>query len=52
MAAIVVVGSIVFAAGLALAWLLRPDMRAWMEQPKLQFQDDARRYDRAVGGRG
>ena len=50
MAAIIVIGSIVFAAGLLLAWLLRPDMRSWMEEPKRRFQDDARRYDRAVGG--
>jgi hypothetical protein len=52
MAAIIVIGSIVFAAGLLLAWLLRPDLRSWMEAPKLRFQDDARRYDRAMGGRG
>lgn len=50
MAGIIVIGSIVFGAALVLTWLLRPDMRAWMEAPKLRFQDDARRYDRAVGG--
>jgi hypothetical protein len=52
MAAVIVIGSIVFGAALTLAWLLRPDLRSWMEEPKLRFQDDARRYDRAVGGRG
>jgi hypothetical protein len=51
MAAIIVIGSIVLGAALVLAWLLRPDMRAWMEEPKRRFQDDARRYDRDVGGR-
>jgi hypothetical protein len=50
MAAIIVIGSIVFGAAMTLAWLLRPDMRSWMEEPKLRFQNDARRYDRAVGG--
>ena len=52
MAALIVIGSIVFGAALTLAWLLSPDMRSWMEEPKLRFQDDARRYDRAVDGRG
>lgn len=51
MAAVIVIGSVVFGAALVLAWLLRPDVRAWMEEPKRRFQDDARRYDRAVGGR-
>lgn len=51
MAAIVVIGSVVFAVALVLAWLLRPGIRAAMEQPKLRFQDDARSYDRAVSAR-
>jgi hypothetical protein len=49
MAALIVIGTIAFGAGLVAAWLLRPDLRAWIEQPKHRFQDDARRYDRAVG---
>jgi hypothetical protein len=52
MAAVIVIGSIAFGAALVLAWWLRPGLRAWLEQPKRQFQDDARRYDRAMGGRG
>jgi hypothetical protein len=51
MAAVIVIGSIAFGAALVLAWLLRPDMRARMEEPKRRFQDDVRRYDRAVDGR-
>jgi hypothetical protein len=51
MAAVIVVGSIAAAAALVLAWLLWPDLRAWMEQPKTRFQDDARRYDQVVRGR-
>lgn len=50
MAGIVVVGSIAFGVALVLAWLLWPDLRARMEQPKRRFQDDTGRYDRAVRG--
>ena len=52
MAAVIVVGSIAAAGVLVLAWLLWPDLRARMEQPKTRFQDDARRYDHVVRGRG
>lgn len=52
MATVIVIGSIAFGAALVLAWLLRPDLRAWLEQPKIQFQDDTRRYDRGLGERG
>jgi hypothetical protein len=45
MAGVIVFGSAVFAAALVVAWLLRPDLRAWMERPKHRFQDDVRRYD-------
>jgi cytochrome c len=30
-------------------WLLSPDVRAWLEQPKFHFQDATRRYDRDAG---
>jgi hypothetical protein len=42
------------AASLAfvLAWLLRPDLRAWIERPKYRFLADVRRYDRAQPGTG
>ncbi len=49
MAEIIVLGTIGCAAAFVLVWLLRPDLRAWLEQPKHRFQDDARRYDRSVG---
>ena len=51
MADVIVFGSIIFAAAFALVWLLRPDVRAWLEQPKFQFQDATRRYDRDAGPR-
>jgi hypothetical protein len=50
MAAVIVLGSMAFGAGFVLVWLLRPDVRAWLEQPKHRFQDQTRRYDRAAGG--
>jgi hypothetical protein len=49
MAATIVIGAIGLAVAFALVWLVRPDVRAWLEQPKHRFHDDARRYDRAVG---
>lgn len=29
------------------AWAWRPDLRAWIERPKHQFQDALREYDRS-----
>lgn len=49
MADVIVFGSMIFAAVFALVWLLSPDVRAWLEQPKFQFQDATRRYDRDAG---
>ena len=49
MAEVIVFGSIIFAAVFALVWLLSPDVRAWLERPKFQFQDATRRYDRDAG---
>jgi hypothetical protein len=51
MAGVIVLGSIAFGVAFVLVWLLRPDVRAWLEQPKHRFQDETRRYDRAVGGK-
>jgi hypothetical protein len=48
MADIIVLGSAAFGATFALVWLLRADVRAWLEQPKHRFQDETRRYDRMV----
>jgi len=43
---IIVLSSILFAAVFAAAWLARPDLRAWIERPKHEFQASVRRYDR------
>lgn len=51
MAEAIVFGSVAFAAAFVLVWLLRPDVRAWLEQPKHQFQDATRLYDRCAGRR-
>lgn len=45
MAEAIVFGSAALALAFVIAWLLRPDLRAWLEQPKHRFQGDVRRYD-------
>jgi len=49
MADVIVLGSTAFGAAFVLVWLLRPDVRVWLEQPKHRFQDQTRRYDRQAG---
>ena len=49
MADVIVFGSMLFSIVFVVVWLLRPDVRAWLEQPKHEFQDATRRYDRAAG---
>ena len=49
MADVIVLASLSFAAAFVLVWLLRPDLRAWLEQPKHRFQDATRRYDHDAG---
>jgi hypothetical protein len=44
--AIVILASLVLAAAFVAAWLLRPSLRAQVEQPKHWFQDQVREYDR------
>ena len=39
--------TIVFAVVFVAAWLVRPDLRAWIERPKYRFQANVRSYDRA-----
>jgi hypothetical protein len=51
MADVIVFGSIAFGAAFVLVWLLRPDVRAWLEQPKHRFHENTRQYDRAAGSR-
>jgi len=44
---VVVLASAGLAAAFLAAWLLRPDLRAWIERPKYEFQDALRDYDRS-----
>ena len=43
----IVLTAIVCAAVFIVAWLLRPDLRAWIERPKYRFQANVRSYDQA-----
>jgi hypothetical protein len=43
----IVLTAIVCAAVFVVAWLLRPDLRAWIERPKYRFQANVRSYDQA-----
>jgi len=45
----IVLTAIICAAGFVAAWLLRPDLRAWIERPKYRFQANVRSYDQAQG---
>jgi len=49
-AGIIVVSAAALAAAFLVAWVLRPDLRAWIERPKYQFQDTLRDYDRSRRG--
>jgi hypothetical protein len=49
MADVIVFGSMLLSGVFVLVWLLRPDVRAWVEQPKHRFGEAARRYDREAG---
>jgi len=42
---LIVFSSIIFVAAFFLAWLLRPDLRAWIEKPKYGFQANVQSYD-------
>ena len=44
---LIVGASIVFTVAFVAGWWIRPDLRAWIERPKFQFQDAVRGYDRA-----
>ena len=41
--------TVVFAVVFVAAWLVRPDLRAWIERPKYRFQANVRSYDQAQG---
>lgn len=51
---IIVFAAILFAALFFAAWLVRPDLRAWIERPKYRFQRNVQSYDhiRRGGGKG
>jgi hypothetical protein len=42
---VIVLSAIVFAVAFFLAWLARPDLRAWIERPKYRFQSNVQSYD-------
>jgi hypothetical protein len=41
--------SILFALVFLVFWLVRPDLRAWIERPKYRFQANVQNYDRTRG---
>ena len=43
----IVLTALVCALVFIVAWLLRPDLRAWIERPKYRFQANVRSYDQA-----
>jgi len=43
----IVLTAVICAAVFIVAWLLRPDLRAWIERPKYRFQANVRSYDQA-----
>ena len=45
-AVVIVCGALAFALAFTAAYLARPEMRAWIEQPKHRFQAAVQRYDR------
>lgn len=47
---LIVFGSVALAAAFIVAWWLRPDLRAWIERPKYEFQDALQDYDRGRAG--
>lgn len=44
---LIVVSAIIFGVLFFIAWLLRPDLRAWIEKPKYRFQKNVQSYDQA-----
>jgi hypothetical protein len=48
---IIVFASLALAVAFAVAWIARPELRAWIERPKYQFQDAVQGYDRAQQAR-
>ena len=42
---LIVASSLVFAAVFFVFWLVRPDLRAWIERPKHRFLANVQSYD-------
>jgi hypothetical protein len=42
---LIVFASIAFIALFFVAWVMRPDLRAWIEKPKYRFQANVQSYD-------
>ncbi len=42
--------SIGFGAAFFVVWLVRPELRAWIERPKYRFQQNVQSYDLAQQG--
>ena len=47
---LVVFSSLALTLAFGLVWLLRPDLRAWIERPKHRFQQNVRSYDEMQKG--
>jgi hypothetical protein len=45
---VIVLSSLVFGGLFFLAWLLRPDLRAWIEKPKYRFQKNVQDFDKKL----
>jgi len=47
---IIVFSAIGFAIVFLVAWLIRPDLRVWIERPKYRFQSNVQSYDHIRAG--
>ncbi len=47
---VIVGASVLLSLAFTGVWLLRPDLRTWIERPKHHFQDLVERYDRDHAG--
>lgn len=45
-ASLIVILSLVLAGAYTLAWIIKPGLRRQIEQPKYNFQEQVRRYNR------
>ena len=47
MTEVIVFASLAFAIAFTVLWLVRPDVRVWLERPKHRFQKNVQTYDQA-----